>query len=278
MLAFAFAQGKLRPGVAPTARVTEMNFDPGQPEALTSAQQASNEMRSYVNWGGRQLALGFVAVIVLVIVLSLLIVGPVVAAYGEDTPEAYFAAAIATLLWDVGFVVVAFSLVRGVGGTWQGLGFRNLKFRPLMIIAAYLVAAAAVQLYALSVTSAGLEFLEPDAQIPEGLFESSIAVAATGIAVVAGAPIAEEVLFRGFLFGGLRSKLPFWPAALLSGFIFSLAHADPGFILPFTAIGAILAYTYERSRTLVTPIGVHLLFNSVSFFALVFFPELREAT
>ncbi len=258
-----------------------MNLDPGRFGILIPAQRASENLRSQVSWGARQLSLGLFLVIFTVVVLSLIIVGPVVAEYGEDTPEAFFASAVATLLWDAGFVLIAFWLVRSVGGSWQSLGLRkskSLTSLPVLIAVGYVLAYGAVIVYALLVTLAGLEFLEPESQIAEEIFQTPVVVAATGLAVIGGAPFAEEVLFRGFLFGGLRSRLSFWPAALVSGFIFSLAHADLGFIVPFTAIGVILAFSYERSGTLATPIGVHLLFNSISFLLLVFFSELRDAS
>ncbi len=255
-----------------------MNPEPGRSEILIPAERAAENLRSYIGWGPQQLTLGFFLVIGLVVFLSLVIVGPVVAEYGEDTPEAFFAAAVATLLWDGGFVLIAFWLVRSVGGSWQSLGLRkpkSLTFLPVVIVVGYGLAFAAVLIYGLLVALAGLELLEPDSQIAEELFETPIVVVATGLAVVVGAPFAEEILFRGFLFGGLRSRLSFWPAALVSGFIFSLAHADLAFIVPFTAIGIILAYSYERSGSLATPIGIHLLFNSISFLLLVFVPETR---
>ena len=46
----------------------------------------------------------------------------------------------------------------------------------------------------------------------------SFAVGALGVAVV------EETLFRGGLFGGLRTRTGFWPAALFSSLVFSAVH------------------------------------------------------
>jgi membrane protease YdiL (CAAX protease family) len=69
--------------------------------------------------------------------------------------------------------------------------------------------------------------------------------------------------------------MPFWAAALASGFIFSLAHGNVGLIIPFTLVGAILAYTYERSGTIFASMGVHFVFNTVSFTLILLFPELR---
>ena len=96
-----------------------------------------------------------------------------------------------------------------------------------------------------------------------------------GVAVVGAAPFAEELFFRGFLYGGLRRRLSVLPAALLSGVLFAIAHLDPGLIVPFTLVGFVLAFTYERTGTLVAPIGVHFVFNLLSFLALLLVPDAR---
>src|SRR6266508_1312324 len=46
------------------------------------------------------------------------------------------------------------------------------------------------------------------------------ALAAMGVAVVLAAPLAEETLFRGFLYSGLRRRFSVWPAAAVSGVLF----------------------------------------------------------
>ncbi|HWO72064.1 MAG TPA: CPBP family intramembrane glutamic endopeptidase, partial [Dehalococcoidia bacterium] len=81
--------------------------------------------------------------------------------------------------------------------------------------------------------------------------------------------------FRGFLYGGLRQRLAMPVAALASGGLFSLAHGDPGLVVPFTLVGAVLAYIYERTGTLLASIGTHFTFNALSFLILVLVPGAR---
>ncbi len=75
------------------------------------------------------------------------------------------------------------------------------------------------------------------------------------------APVFEEVLFRGFLFQNLREKVGSTGAMLSSGLVFAAVHLDPGHLLPLTALGAVLAFLYERSGTLLVPIAVHAAWN-----------------
>lgn len=75
------------------------------------------------------------------------------------------------------------------------------------------------------------------------------------------APVFEELLFRGFLFQNLRQRFGSTTAMLLSGLAFGAVHLDPGHLLPLTALGAALAFLYERSGTLLVPIAVHACWN-----------------
>jgi len=84
------------------------------------------------------------------------------------------------------------------------------------------------------------------------------------IAIIA--PISEEICFRGMVFGGLRTRLPAWAAALISGLIFGLLHALTGLsaVPPLMAFGVILALLYERTGSIVPGIILHMLNNSVA--------------
>lgn len=75
-------------------------------------------------------------------------------------------------------------------------------------------------------------------------------------------PIAEELLFRGLLFGALRQRFPFIPAAAATSLLFTVLHepqAWPGvFVLGFG-----MSLAYERTRTLWAPIATHATVNAI---------------
>jgi membrane protease YdiL (CAAX protease family) len=110
--------------------------------------------------------------------------------------------------------------------------------------------------------------LQPDQQIPEGTFDSALTVSAGFVAVVLVAPLAEELFFRGFVFGGLVDRLGVPGAAAASGLLFSLVHGQMGLILPFALIGVLLAYLYYRSGSLWPAVLAHLVYNGLAFAAL----------
>jgi hypothetical protein len=76
-------------------------------------------------------------------------------------------------------------------------------------------------------------------------------------------PFAEELLFRGVLYGWLRQRLGVPAAAVLSALLFSGVHRIVWLIPALAVIGVILALVYEKSGSLWPAIAVHALFNSV---------------
>jgi uncharacterized protein len=97
-----------------------------------------------------------------------------------------------------------------------------------------------------------------------------IAIAAAALIVVV-APITEELFFRGFFFGGLRSRLSLWPAALLSGVVFGLVHAPTGptAAIPLAGLGVGLAWLYEKTGSIWPSITAHFLNNSIAIAAVM---------
>lgn len=96
------------------------------------------------------------------------------------------------------------------------------------------------------------------------------------IAAGAGAPVCEELLFRGLLFGGLKTtRLGGGGAALVS----SMAWAGMHIQYTWPALGAIVAmglyFCWLRVRTgsLVPGIVCHGVYNSLIVLALAFSPD-----
>ena len=92
------------------------------------------------------------------------------------------------------------------------------------------------------------------------------------------APIVEEVLFRGVVFGSVAPRSRGW-AYVLSAALFSLNHvwqyaaanADPLLLLyavRYVPVSLVLAWCYDRSGSIWTPIFFHMGFNALSFLIL----------
>jgi membrane protease YdiL (CAAX protease family) len=83
-----------------------------------------------------------------------------------------------------------------------------------------------------------------------------------GTLAVAAAPLFEEFIFRGLIFGGLRRSLGIVPATLASAAIFAFIH-PPLSVLPVFGLGICAALTYERTKMLAAPMLVHAIYNAV---------------
>lgn len=79
---------------------------------------------------------------------------------------------------------------------------------------------------------------------------------------VLAAPIFEEFIFRGLIFGGLRRSMGLLPAAAASAAVFAIVH-PPGSIIPVFFLGLCTALAYERSRALAAPMLTHAVYNAV---------------
>ena len=93
------------------------------------------------------------------------------------------------------------------------------------------------------------------------------------IAAVA-APLTEELLFRGCLYGYLRQSIGRTAGIAISSVVFALIHAHPA-TMPALAIFAVgLVLLYEFTGTLWAPIALHALFNTLNFFGSLYWPDL----
>ena len=77
-------------------------------------------------------------------------------------------------------------------------------------------------------------------------------------------PFTEEILFRGFLQPALREAVGAWKAILLSAFLFAFVHLNFYVFLQIFLLGLILAYLFEKTGTLLSPIFVHMLHNTTT--------------
>jgi membrane protease YdiL (CAAX protease family) len=84
------------------------------------------------------------------------------------------------------------------------------------------------------------------------------------LAAVVVAPVVEETLFRGFIYGVLKryTDAPF--AALISGLFFAIIHMHTGSLLPLWVLALFFCAAYEFTGCLLAPMILHALFNSTS--------------
>jgi membrane protease YdiL (CAAX protease family) len=210
------------------------------------------------NWGPRGALLGAVLAIVVGLILGL----PAIAftdAAGDLTTAGNIIAQVGLVIGLLGVpLAVAYSHgARTLGECLSRLGVR--RFEP----SAFKWMAASVGAYLAFALVYSTLVLEPE---QEDIAESFGPVPVQILLIVFGAAIAEEICFRGMLFGGLRERLPNWAAALIAGTVFGLLHAFTGLsaVPPLIGFGFVLCLLYEKTGSIVPGMMLHALNNSVA--------------
>lgn len=85
------------------------------------------------------------------------------------------------------------------------------------------------------------------------------------MAVVVIAPVLEEWICRGQIFGSLRSRYGVVRSLLLSALIFGLMHVQPVPVLNAFVLGLVLGFIYHKTNTLLSPILLHALYNGTAY-------------
>ncbi len=93
------------------------------------------------------------------------------------------------------------------------------------------------------------------------------------IVVCIVAPIAEETIFRGFVYGWLHRVAGVPLGIIASAVIFSAVHGVPLLFLPLFAVGCVLALFYQGSRSIWPGAFVHGLFNLPGIIVILYSPS-----
>lgn len=85
------------------------------------------------------------------------------------------------------------------------------------------------------------------------------------LAVVIFAPLFEEIICRGLVYGSLLRRHSKWLSMLLSALFFGVLHVQPVPMINAVLMGLVLAFVYDRCQTIWAPIMLHALNNGVAF-------------
>jgi membrane protease YdiL (CAAX protease family) len=147
----------------------------------------------------------------------------------------------------------------GLQPQWSDLGWGPVVW--LGALAAQVAAAAVVVALDLPISS-------NTEAINEASIDRTYVVSLVITAVIA-APIVEEMVFRGVVLRGLRSRLPAVLAVALQGLLFGAAHVDPvrgagnvGLVMVLSGVGIAFGIASHLLRRIGPSIVAHALFNA----------------
>ena len=183
------------------------------------------------------------------------------------------ASIVGDIVFDLCFVVAAVALLASRGRLRNaGFGYRRIRWT----VALRTVVIAAVVYYGLSAVYSTLLHLNGNEKLPSELGSGHGAtLVAAGLFVCVIAPMAEELFFRGFLFGVLRGiparvagrDLGPWIAAVITGILFGLAHtgsASSQYLVPLGFLGFVLCLVRWRTGSLYPCMALHSANNALA--------------
>lgn len=173
-----------------------------------------------------------------------------------------------TVVQDVAFVGAALFVASMVvrPAPWH-FGLRGA--RPGAFVGWIVVTFLALTVF--SAIYSALVDIGPQEELPDelGVDGGAVALVAAAVLITVVAPIAEEVFFRGYVFGALRNWKGMWVGALLTGLLFGAIHvgsAPDVLYLPILAVfGVLLCLLYARTGSLYPCIVLHAINNCVAF-------------
>jgi len=233
---------------------------PGDPGPRTPSREEGVGIPS-PSWTLTQLLIAIPVVVVALIVLT----GIVFAFDPDGESEVATLVDQAMLAIVLIGVAIAFAAPGAAGEPLERLGLRRFRLSGLGL------AVAAYGGYIGFVGTFYAPFIQPEQQditTDLGIDESTLAAIAAGLLIVVFAPISEEIFFRGFMFGALRTRLSLWPAAAISAFVFGLLHLSSGdfsVVPPLMVLGLLFAWLYEYTGSLGPPIVLHMINNAIAF-------------
>ena len=247
----AFPAGSLPPAPATSGGLPP---PPGPP--------ASSPGKPTASWGPGRVAGGIGALL-----LTTLVEVGVVSAF-DPSLDSLAARLVTQALLAVTLVGVAFLITRNVGGGLASPGALGLR-RPRR---SWIGLAAAAYLGYIVMALAYSTLVHPhqeDVTRDLGFGHGAFGTVAAGVLIVVAAPFSEEIFFRGFIFGGIRHRLSFPVAGLISAAIFGLFHyTGPGSlgVVPQLAfLGFALSWVYEETGSIYPTIGIHAVNNALAF-------------
>lgn len=158
-----------------------------------------------------------------------------------------------------------------VGVCWLIARARRLDVRrfagltpstPLIIGASLLLGVGFSLLLNSALTLPGMEvFQDPETSAAQAVLVGSLFTAIIGATVV---PLAEEIVFRGFMMNDLRRGLTLIPSVLISSVFFGILHGTIAWAFMATIFGFVFAWVALRSRSVWPAVAAHAGLNGTS--------------
>ncbi|HVB88670.1 MAG TPA: type II CAAX endopeptidase family protein [Beijerinckiaceae bacterium] len=182
-----------------------------------------------------------------------------------------------TILFGLGILVYAatlaalYTLARWRAGAdwrelvaWRPWSPRRAGWRFWALVGAGMVYGA--------LAGAAVGWLHPNMNALVRFPQTPLGLTVSFALAVLAAPLAEEALFRGWIFTSLRARFSFWLTNIVCAAAFAIAHWDPTHLysLAIFPLGLMLGLARERSGSIRASATFHALYNCFAFALVVF--------
>lgn len=158
----------------------------------------------------------------------------------------------------------------------QLFGLQHVHWRSILkvVLVFAIISIVSVSLVAI-LTQQWLQKVWPELK-PQDMVETFQASGALDVKLLVTftaviiAPLSEEILFRGFVYGVLKryTDAPF--AILASSLMFAIIHMHLGSLAPLCLLAILFCIAYEITGCLLVPMFLHMIFNSTSLVIMLF--------
>lgn len=167
---------------------------------------------------------------------------------------------------QLSFALLIYLLKKGRNWTWADFGWRAVPLRMILskVLGLYVLTWFVNLCYAFAIFNYG--FTPPETDVYSKLLGQVSWLTLLLNLLLAGvlAPLVEETLFRGVIFGSLQAYFGKWTAAVISAVIFSALHFQAYGFFPRFVLGMVLIYLYDKYKSLYPSVGLHALNNIVA--------------
>lgn len=161
-------------------------------------------------------------------------------------------------------------------------GLQRLSL-PKIVVITILSGVASLLICAWAVGDFSNSYLEGifgdlEVQEPVKMFQdssSNLHLALSVLLACVAAPLVEEFLFRGYMYGTLRRLTNPVFAAIIIGALFAVVHGNLPALLPLWVFSILLCLAYELTGCLWVSVGMHIFFNAANI-VLMLMPESAE--
>jgi membrane protease YdiL (CAAX protease family) len=157
-------------------------------------------------------------------------------------------------------------------------GFSKIGFFRTAVTGGVLMLAAYPLIFLADVITQRLLQKPPEKQAIVEMFNASSTLQQRILIIVLAvsvAPLAEEFIFRFFLYGVVKRYLGRAVGVVVSALLFAAVHAHAPSFAPLFVLGGCFAIAYEWSGSILVSMTMHAFFNALTLTALAY-PELIQ--